>query len=200
MMFGIMLGGDFSGRDHLEEALDNLERAARFSVDESSLRNTIIRIHFNLDTNPPTFMPEFGPDGKFVIPISENFDEKELTGTEEDEDKKKTNELNKKFNPLPDFKENYEPFFEELAVVGIGHGESKKLTTEGHYSIYFYPTGEKDQAIVFLALDNKMVSLSFNPFHQEYIREYYDVPDGTDSIEERRLKLAQDEFLKWQKN
>jgi hypothetical protein len=198
-MFGIMLGGDISGRDYLEESLDNMERAARFSVDEASLRNTIIRLHFNLDSTPPTFMAEFGPAGKFVIPLSEKFDEEELSGTEKESDKKETEELNKKFNPLPDFKENYEPFYEEVVVVGIAHGESKKLSSDGHYSIYFYPTGEKDQAIVFLAYEEKMVSLEFDAFRQEYNREYYDVPEGTDTIEERRLKLAQDNFQKWQK-
>jgi len=57
-----------STRRNLDEALNDIERAVRFSVDEAALRNAMIRVRFKFDQDPQTWSVEFCPNGNFVLP------------------------------------------------------------------------------------------------------------------------------------
>ena len=77
---------------------------------------------------------------------------------------------------------------------------SKQLVTDQASAIYFYPTGEKDDAIIFIAYEQTMASLTINPYTNDYTRDFYDLSESNDSIEEQRTQLAREKFEQWLKN
>ena len=54
----------------------------------------------------------------------------------------------------------------------MGTLENDQLITEGNVSLFTYPTGEKDSAIIILGNDIEIAFVEINPFIQEFNREY----------------------------
>jgi len=91
----------------MEEAISNIERAIRFSVGESALRNVITRVQFDLDKDPQELSVEYGPDDSFVLPPSEErIMGVETEGTKESEEfEKRAKKINQSFNKVSEFSE-----------------------------------------------------------------------------------------------
>jgi hypothetical protein len=199
LVFTFISNGGFSLRQNLDEALDDIERAIRFSEDESALRNTITRIHFFLDSNPQEFTVEFGPDDKFIIPAAPP----EITSKslkDEEIEKKKTEDLNKKFSSVKEFSEKKMEVPDSIKIIGIGSSMEKELIIDFHASLYVYPSGEKDAGFIIVSSDAEMVGLSIEPFSRTYTREYIKI-EKSDSEEliDTQLRMAKEMYEKWLK-
>jgi hypothetical protein len=188
--------GDFSPHRKLEETLDNLERSVRFSIDEAALRNSVVRVHIFIDKEPQEFTVEFGPGDDFVLPRSVlSFGQARGKRAEEKEEKEKA-DLNKKFSKVPEFKEKSEELPEQVKFIGMGTTLVQTLVNDGEASLFTYPTGEKDAAIIFLATEDEMAILKVEAFTLDFEREFIPLDDGIDGA----LDQAEGIFKAWLKS
>tara|TARA_R110002072_G_scaffold276051_1_gene437436 strand:- start:177414 stop:178103 length:690 start_codon:yes stop_codon:yes gene_type:complete len=195
--------GMFSNRQKLDESLDSIRRAIRFSQDEAALKNKIVRIRFLLDKRPQEFAVEFGPSDNFVIPksIVGQAEVSSLKEQEELEAEKKS--IDKKFSKVDEFQEDNYEFSEKVRIISYGSTLFKSLVSEGDVSMYFYPSGEKDSALIFLATDEELSSLSIPSFTMDFETEYMvnseEVSGSLDELIETYTDKAKGIFEKWLK-
>ncbi len=200
LVFSLASNINFTNRHALEEALEKFERAVRFSQGESALRNAMVRIHFDLDKGPQTWSVEYGPDDRFVIPIFK-FSSDIMTGLKEQEDYKRVvTTTNKSFNKIKEFQDKEESVPDSVKIIGIGSVLEKRLITQFETSIYFYPSGEKDDALIILATDNEIVALFIDAYGPNIKRQYIALEGVQDAEkEEKQDQLAKEIFESWRK-
>jgi prepilin-type N-terminal cleavage/methylation domain-containing protein len=186
-------------RQKLEEALDKTERALRFAQDESVLRNAVVRVRINMDVIPQTISVEYGPSENFVMPVEP--EEKLVKNKNEEEDLKKArDDLNKKFNRVPEIEEASLEIPEEVTLFALSNDIKKKLITKGEISLYSYPSGERDSGLLFFASVDEVVSLSMDSYAQTFERDYVIIEQNEKSVKEREenlIEMAQDIYKKW---
>jgi prepilin-type N-terminal cleavage/methylation domain-containing protein len=198
LVLGVVVGNiGTESEDTLNDSVQYFERSLRFSVDESALRNAVVRLHFQLDKNPAEFNIEYGPDEDFVLPsvkvsLVQSLEEARAI-------KARNKKLNQQFNRIKEFEKQNKIFPEEVRIIGVGTSTSEKLITEGEVSLYVFPTGEKDDGIIVLATESVVTGLSFNPFNNDFstIRKSME-GDGEDPYEEQ-VELAREIYGEWLK-
>ncbi|OFZ25665.1 MAG: hypothetical protein A2381_11850 [Bdellovibrionales bacterium RIFOXYB1_FULL_37_110] len=204
VIVALVVSSTFNSRDNMEEAISNIERAIRFSVGESALRNVITRVQFDLDKDPQELSVEYGPDDSFVLPPSEErIMGVETEGTKESEEfEKRAKKINQSFNKVSEFSEGALKLPGGVSIIAIGTNISLKLITNNFASIYVYPSGEKDGAIVILSSDTEVIGLSISPFKEEFQRTYKEIKmlNESEDIEDIRLNIAKELYEEWLKN
>ena len=191
-------------RGNMEEAISNIERAVRFSVGESALRNVITRVQFDLDKDPQELSVEYGPDDSFVLPPSEeSIMGKATEGTKENEEfEKRVKKINQSFNKVSEFSDGPLQLPNGVTIIAIGTNISLKLVTNNFASIYVYPSGEKDGAIIILSAGSEVVGLSISPFKEDFQRTYKEVKilNESEDVEDIRLNIAKELYEEWLKD
>lgn len=192
-------------RQKVDEALTDFERALRFSIDEAALKNAIVRLHLYLDKSPQEYAVEYGPNAHFVLPSQLFLDEEAQNLKEQEAIDKEKKELDQKFNRVRELNDQNKIINEDLLILGMANSNSKKLITQGDPSIYVYPTGERDQAIIILSSSQEVVAIKINAFVVEFNREYIplaqageEFPEGSE-LDNKREALAKEIFEKWKK-
>jgi prepilin-type N-terminal cleavage/methylation domain-containing protein len=200
MLYGLFATSANDSRDHLDQVMNNLKRAIRFSVDEAALRNSIIRVHFELDKEPQNWNVEYGPDSQFVLPNKKIESRSKLGERAKEELEAEFKELNKKFNPVTEFNDGLREISPLVRILGIGSALSDEFITEFEHSLYIYPTGEKDNGIIILATDEEVASLTINPFTLELETQYRPLKlegNTIEQIEGQKYEIAKDMFESW---
>lgn len=190
----------FSSKDDLDKDVNSIERAIRFMGDEAALKNAVIRLHIFLDRGPQEYAVEVGPSDNFILPSNAGF---ETTTESKEEIEKKNKEqkaLNLKFNKVQEFQDKNNEMTGDIRVLGVGTSSSEKLQTTGEVSIYAFPTGEKDEALVLIASDEDLISLEINPFSLKIERQTYPLVavKGKDVAALQQAK-AKEIFEKWKR-
>jgi hypothetical protein len=169
--------------------------------DESALKNTVVRLHFFLDKEPQEYAVEYGPNDNFILPPKPEFETKTETKEEADKRKKETKNINMKFNRVTEFQEKNNEISNNIKVIAVATPQSEKLQTNGEVSLYAYPTGEKDEALVILGSDEDIISLKVSAFTAKIERETHSIgkpTSGEKDLNELQKKRAQEIFEKWQ--
>ncbi|EQC51031.1 Tfp pilus assembly protein FimT/FimU, partial [Bacteriovorax sp. DB6_IX] len=161
----MVAGSSYSSRKNLDELMANIERTIRFSTDEAAMKNQFVRLSVSLDGEEQKISLEYSDDPNLVIDTSPK---EENDSDDEDANKKK----NDNFTPVSDFSSDEFNIPVGVKIVGVGTGIQNKLVTEGDAQLYFYPTGEKDSAIIIFATDDEMAYLIVEPFKQVIERNY----------------------------
>lgn len=194
-ILGVVLTGSQSHSKHLDEVVSGIDRAVRFGADESALRNVVVRVHFKLEEIPQVFAVEYGPNAQFIpLPRSET-DLSTLTGSELEQIEAQIKELNNKFNRIRELQDQAIEIPETVTVLGLGTTNTSELIKDGDMSVYIFPTGEKENAVVYIASEEEMVQLEIEPFTMDIIRTNFPHPHGA-NIDER-IKMAEDLFKDW---
>lgn len=189
----MVAGSSYSSRKNLDELMANIERTIRFSTDEAAMKNQFVRLSVSLDGEEQKISLEYSDDPNLVIDTSPK---EENDSDDEDASKKK----NDNFTPVSDFSSDEFNIPVGVKIVGVGTGIQNKLVTEGDAQLYFYPTGEKDSAIIIFATDDEMAYLIVEPFKQVIDRNYipYDSEITEENFTEKSLDMAQNFFKEWQ--
>lgn len=167
-------------RELLDRVFNKLESFISFSIDESTLKNVMLRIHFSLSEKPQKFSLEFGPHDNFVIPLDNSKD------------------LNGQFQKITDFEDHEIDL--PLRLLGIGTALSAKLSIEEESSLYIYPTGEKDDALIMIASNQEIGVLEVGAFLFLVKRSYHPLEkDNSLNIKEQQDKQAQEIYEQWLK-
>jgi prepilin-type N-terminal cleavage/methylation domain-containing protein len=192
----------FSGSDQdhskLQETIQDFDRAIKFSVNEAILRNSVTRLMIDLDTNPQEYAVEFGPSGNLVLPNLD--DESRMSLKERENQQKIVKTIDSQFNRVDEFSEKAKKLPDGVTVIGLASSYLKDIKKEGKVAIYFYPTGEKDNSVIFLSTPREMSWLDVPPFENETKVEYYifSEPDlvNLDYSQDNKMKEVYDQWLK----
>ena len=178
----------------LQTAVSNIERAMRFASNESVLRNTVVRLRLSLDKTPLEYNVEYGPPGNMPLPDMPVKPTESLE--DEKSDKEKQANLSKQFAKVEEFEEIRHELSEDVQILGIATSYQKKILTNNEASLYFYPTGEKDAALIFFATDDELAYLEVQPFLSE-TRSVFE-PLKTESVAKKEdiLQTRMDEVYK----
>lgn len=200
LVLAMALSDPFSTRKDLDQESDQIERAVRFMSDEAVLRNSVVRLHFMLDKAPQEYAVEYGPSSSFILPPEPEFETAVQSKEEEEKTNKLLKETNLKFNKVQEFQESNKEIPEGVRIVGVGNGNSQKLKTTGDVSIYTFPTGEKDDALIILANEDTMISLAVNPFNQKIDKETHKIEGAPNrELQDLQADKAKEIFEKWLK-
>lgn len=200
LVMSLALSNPFSSRNDLDKEVNSLERAVRFMSDEAALKNAVIRLHFILNKDPQEYAVEYGPSDSFILPPKPEFETKTETKEEEEKKKKELKNLNLKFNKITEFQDKNSELPANIKVIGIATPQSEKLQMTGEVSIYAFPTGEKDEALVIVGSDEDIISIKVNPFSMAITHQAYPLGKTTDKdLAEKQQEKAKEIFEKWQK-
>ncbi len=187
-----------SNRSKIDSTLSKLNRAVRFSTDESVLRNAIVRIKIELDKEPMEFSVEYGTSANFVLPEAKDFSRMSLKDREMELERLK--KIDSQFAKVDEFKDSSEPVPEGISIYGVGTTYNPHLVTEGNAYIYFYPTGEKDSALIILTSPEEIVTLKIFPFEERTVDKYIPLTENDlANLEfslENKTKEAFEEWLR----
>jgi prepilin-type N-terminal cleavage/methylation domain-containing protein len=200
-VLSIAMSDAFNTSADLDKESDNLERAVRFMSDEAALRNAVVRLHFMLKKAPQEYAIEYGPSDSFILPPESEFENKVLSLEEEEKAAKQTKEINLKFNKVQEFQDSNTEISENVKILGIGNANSQKLMSNGDVSIYSFPTGEKDDALILLANEEKVISLEINPFNSKIEKKSHKIePVGNRELIDLQNEKAKEIFETWLKD
>lgn len=149
----------------LQTSINDIDRAVRFASNEAVLRNTVVRLRLNLDEQPIAYVVEYGPAGNLPLP---EFTEKASMSLDEEKaflDRKAA--LNRQFTKVEEFEDIKHAIPETITILGVASTSQKSLFKEGDANIYFYPTGEKDGALLFFTSGEEIAYLEVAPFLSE---------------------------------
>lgn len=185
-------------RQLLEDTVNLLNRTVRFSVNESILRNVLVRIKFNLETQPVEYSVEYGDGPEVILPGS--IDESKLSYSEKEALAESQKKFDGKFTPITEFTDGPQTLPEGVEIFGIGTSYNPKLMNFGEASIYFYPTGEKDSSLIIINNEIGMGTLSIAPFENTTTHDFIRFTDEEiDRFDETIEAKSKEEFEKWLK-
>lgn len=199
LMFTLIPTGS-SDQEHekLEETIQDFNRAIKFSVNESILRNSVTRILINLDKEPMEYSVEYGPSGNLVLPTVQ--DESRMSIKEREQQQKVIKDLDAQFVRVEEFSNNAKELPEGLEVLGVATSYFKKIRNEGEIAVYFYPTGEKDNAVIYFSTDQEMAWLDIPPFENTTSSHYYTYLESElvnlENTQDNKMKEIFDQWIK----
>jgi prepilin-type N-terminal cleavage/methylation domain-containing protein len=200
LVLGISINGSFNSRESLDRDVANVERAIRFMSDEATLKNAVIRLHIMLDKEPQEYAVEYGPSDSFILPPKAEFETKVESKEEEEKRKKDTKNLNMKFTKVAEFQEQNTEMSSDIKIIGVATPQSEKLQTSGEVSVYAFPSGEKDEALVLVGSDEDIISLKVDAFSNKIERETHPLgkpTNGEKDLNELQQARAKEIFEKW---
>lgn len=185
-------------RDKLNSVIEDFRRATRFATNEAVLRNAITRITIDMETDPQEYYVEYSTEGGLALPQVQN--PKDLSFTEREEQAKKIKDLDSQFQKVSEFAEENKIMPFGVRATGLANVNIEDILTSGKAHIYFYPTGEKDGALIFLSSGSELATLDIPPFENTTFTEYstyseYDL-NNIDSAQMNKMKELRDEWLK----
>lgn len=149
----------------LKTTVENLDRSIRFASNEAILRNTVVRLRLSLDKTPAEYTVEYGPAGNLPLPDMPEKASKSLQ--DEKVQSEKTASLDRQFTKVPEFEDIKIAIKDSVEILGMATTVQKKLMTSGEANLYFYPTGEKDAAIMFFSTEEEIAYIEIAPFLAE---------------------------------
>jgi prepilin-type N-terminal cleavage/methylation domain-containing protein len=200
LIMALAISNPFSSRGDLDKEVNSIERALRFMGDEAVLRNAVLRIHFILDREPQEYAVEYGPSDNFILPSAPKSEGGLETKDEENKKKKTLKDLNLKFNRVSEFSEKNSEISSNIKILGVANSQSEKVQNTGEVSLYAFPSGERDAALVIIASEEEVVTLKTNSFSPKIEREIIKIPKNNEKeLIEYQNNLVKEIFLKWKK-
>jgi len=200
LVFSFALNYNFTSRQLLESESKKIERAINYASDEAPLRNKVIRLKFKLEEPPQGFSIEYGPDENFVLPAKKVPEKDNLTESQILEIEEELKKLDRNFLPITDIDEANLKIDESIQVLGIGVLEDKKIIFDFYPSVHFYPSGEKDAVIIFMASDEEIIAIVVSPFMTDIEKIYqkleFNEYDEVDDVKYNTMLTMFEDYLK----
>ena len=193
-----LIPGNLSGstRDQLQEGIDKITRSIRFAQNESVLRNCILRLNIKISgTEEQTYSIDYAPSD--TLPLPELKNSNRLSLRELEEQKQIMANIDRQFQPVPEMEDEDLKFPSGILVQGVGLSTRNFIQTEDEYSLYFYPTGEKDSVIFFLSSIEEIATISVGAFTEEPDVEYHYLEEDDIDLVEREIKAL---YETWRQN
>ena len=182
-----------SSREQLQEGIDKITRSIRFAQNESVLRNTILRLKITISgAEDQSYSVDFAPSNTLPLPELQNSDK--LSLRELEEQKKIIANVDRQFQPVPELDGEDLKFPSGVLIQGVGLSSRNFIQTEDEFSLYFYPTGEKDSVIFFLSSIEEIATISVGAFTDAPEVNYYYLEEDDLDLIEREIKRLYEEW------
>lgn len=177
LIFSMVANFNFTSKQASEQLIEDLTLAIESATDEAALKNTNVRIQFELSSTeinpdedtpledqPQSILFEYALDSNELMEKRERVNRSELTQTQLEKfiELEKNNKNNfaristlKDGKIIPDY---------PVRVLGVGYPNENKFISTLSSSIYFYPDGDKDPAIIFITEGEQIHYLVIPPF------------------------------------
>lgn len=191
-----------SERDDIEDFMNGLERAVRFSTSEAILRNSIVRIHFELDKSPQEYRVEYGPGGDFVLPLFKDLgDNNRLSLIDQEKRDKILENVDKEFNLIQEYQSGPTKINHNVRVIGIATELREGIILDGKGDIFFYPSGERDSSFISASTSQEVITLKLDPFSFATSRNYQTMTSRSDEgIVQEQEDILKEEYANWLRN
>lgn len=186
--------GDTGVHRELVSTVESVDKSLQFAANESILRNSVVRLRISLEKSPVEYTVEYGPAGNLPLPDMPQETVKSLAQEKSEQDKLAL--LDKQFTKVEEFEDVKVELSDEVTILGVGTSSMKKLITGGEASIYFYPTGEKDAALIFFSTTEELAWLEVQPFLSETNTTYHILDTKRVAKLEDILQTKMDEVYK----
>ncbi len=187
-----------NNRQALQTSVDDIDRAVRFATNESVLRNTITRLTIDLGKSPSEYFVEFSTTENFLLPDPEEGDKKVKTLEESEKEETKKSKIDKSFSKIPEFEEMKREIHHTVFIMGAYLGDKTKMIKEGKIHLYFYPSGERDGALILFVTDDEVAGLEILSFQQKTKVHYEPVfAEDIANLEDEQRKAAEEIYSRW---
>lgn len=184
--------------EKLNETIDDFDRAIRFAQNEAVLRNSIVRLHIELDEEPIQYAVEYGPGENLALP--EYIETDKLSLREQEAHNKILKNLDSQFNRVQEFSEGAKPLPDNVIITGIVSSYIQEIKKTGSVAIYFYPTGEKDASLIFFSTPEEMATLDIKAFESNAEADFFRYSESElanlEYSQENRMKELYQTWLK----
>ncbi len=186
-------------REKLEKSIGKINRAVKSAVDESIMRNSLVRINISYGEDGYEYCIEYGMGANIVIPEAQ--DESRMSLKEREEYLKRTQKFNTQFTKTSEFLDSNEKLPAEVSIYAIGTSYLEQLKTEPPFYIYFYPTGEKDAAVLYFANIDELATLEISAFENKTSDNFLSFTEADLANPELALEnKANEHFQQWLRN
>lgn len=175
-------------RDFLEDSVSTVERAIRAGYDESVLRNKITRLKIDLTKARPELSLQYAVESTFVLPDLSEFDKKGLSISDREELAKKQKKLDSNFEEVTDIDGLSDGIHENVKIIGVQVAQAENPVVDAQASIYFYPSGERDNALLLLGSPEEIIALTVDPFSGKIKRQYVTI-DQSQELEDEYERI-----------
>ena len=191
----MFIPNNFFDTEHedMKESVAQILRATHLAQDEAILGHRIARIRFDLEKNPIEFKIELAENENLLF--EQEVDTSKLSKDELTAFKKKKEDFDSQFSEVTDMQESELKLPLDVIFVAVGKGDKQIAKPEKTLSIYFYPSGEKDEMIIFLGNQQEIGKIEFNAFSDIFDEEFFAL-NNTNTSE----TIIQGQFEKWIKN
>lgn len=173
LSLGFVAGKAAGDREKLETAIEDISRAVKFCKSEAIIRNKVVRLKLNLSGDVIEYTVEASDHANLLLPEYVDLDRLDKKEKEAYESKKSNTE--KGFIPVEEFQDQVRELNPDIQLSGVATSLSKDLVVEGEASIYFYPTGHQDEALIVLASFEEIVTLQVEAFRDRIYEDYYTI-------------------------
>lgn len=182
----------------LEKSLSAIQRAIRFAANESIVRNSVVRLTFKYDENPVQYVVETTEGSE--VPRLAPVDLGKLSMQERELYIKAQQAYDRQYVAIAEFEDQVKELPEDVILLGVGTQYSNRLVSDSNVSIYFYPTGEKDSALIVLGTEDEIATLDIPSFEMETDRQYYSYTEGELSLGEDFIeRKARNLYEEWKR-
>ncbi|MFZ4713517.1 MAG: pilus assembly FimT family protein [Bacteriovoracaceae bacterium] len=197
IFFAIPFGTTNTETTAMESAVDAFDRAIRFASQEAVLRNSVVRLKIDMDKIPVEYVVEYGPKDAFVLP---EFTDASVASLDDiDKNKKKASDLDSKFAKVPEFNDINKEIHEYVKILGIATSARNSLIKTGAPAIYFYPSGERDSALIIFATSVEVAGMDIQAYNDKVNTTFknIDVTNSNADPEDLKEKLADSVYKDW---
>ena len=164
LLFSLVGSYNYTQRQEVEDLMGKIDQSIGALIDESTIKHRMTRLRISLDDSPQKVSFEYAQRHDMTIDADLLEDASKLTESELERRKKKEDDFNKNFSRLSDLQDGSLEVSDRIKILGVGLVEQRLFISAGSPSVYFYPNGEKDPAVIFISTDNEIHYLTISPF------------------------------------
>lgn len=198
ILIGLPIGNPLSDRSLMNNSIETVDRALRFASGEAVLRNVIVRVQFDLDTTPQEFVVEYANSRKLTLTQEQDMSKMSLLEREKAEKKKQ--DFNRNFTISPDFSDGAVKLDDDIQLEGLANSYLNEIVRTGKVGVYFYPTGERDNAALFFSSYSEVATLAVSSFETKTYTSFLALEEvdevAYDSHKNNKIEELYDIWLK----
>ncbi len=199
LTIGLVVNPSTGEREKLELAVEDISRALRFCRSEAVIRNKIVRLKLVVNDEKIQYTVEYSDNANLLLP--EYVDEDRLDRKEKEKLKSSKEKREKGFIPVEEFQDEVREINPDVKLSGVSTTLSRDLIVSGEASVYFYPTGHQDEALIVLSTIEEVVSLEVEAFRDRIYESFFPIGEILPEQYENTLyEKTKDIYEKWKKS
>ncbi len=116
--------------------------------------------------------------------------------SEREEKEKILEDLNSKFKKITEFEDRSQSLDGDVKIIGVATTLRPQIIYDEQVSVYTYPSGERDGALIIIASFNEALGLIIEPYTGNIRREYVIIDEDLEKEKEYE-RVREELFRRW---